>query len=335
MRKQRALTVAAAAILLTTSLSACGNDAMTPADPGLETESPSIVAEDTDVAPGTCYGGETLTDNPQALKALVEEYGEESRVALGDNPTFADEVDCAEPHRIEVTGSSALPSDLGPRVEGYRDLLDKDSDLYADLRVGVTAGCNSNDKLLADVSERASIPLSAGPGYGKGYRNGWEPSPADAWESGDRSFICMFVQDTPSPTRAADFYTADFPARSRTCISGAKFVDCSSDHTVERFGVLLLNEAIDAGDLPGEQAAAKDGTLNFSDDQWAALDKSCERFFAAVEQDADPGLTGVTEAPTELWPDETGTNQVFCTAASPIGVKTKDVRHTSTSIFER
>ncbi len=119
--------------------------------------------------------------------------------------------------------------------------------------------------------------------------------PGAEWDAGNRSFVCLFVQERPGTTTAESYVTSYFPLEGRVCLNDNDFVPCTEPHTVERIAVFDVDAAVAAGQLPGEEAREKDHTVDLSDEQWAELDSVCRSYLDAVSSNPAEGLVGLAE----------------------------------------
>ena len=108
----------------------------------------------------------------------------------------------------------------------------------------------------------------------------WDPFPADLWAKGQKKFVCTFEQDEPGTLRFADFTTRKAPVEARVCLNTPrKYVPCSGKHQAEDIAEMILNTAIEKGQINGRKAVRKgtNGTyVALSDAEYAKLDKICQ-----------------------------------------------------------
>lgn len=75
--------------------------------------------------------------------------------SIQDDPARTNELSCDEQREVEVTGLVALPAELDSRVTAYADLLEQDSELYAQIRESVVGDCNSLNAVF-DLTAQSS-----------------------------------------------------------------------------------------------------------------------------------------------------------------------------------
>lgn len=158
--------------------------------------------------------------------------------------------------------------------------------------------------------------------------------PPTAWAKGDRSFACLFEQDPAETTEWSDVVTADFPLDDRACIATTTYVPCDSPHEVERIATLVVNGAVESGQLRGHRALDAAGNLNLRRKQWAELDVVCQGYLDVVSHNPADGLTGVADTFPELYPDELGDYVIYCLAQSPFDTSPDDVVRSSGSVYD-
>lgn len=322
------------------------SEASTSVEPADPVESPDTL-EARPIVAGTCWDGSRLQDDQQAFDDAVDTYsaeaadrhGDSANIdvpnALADDPAFAAQVDCSEPHRLEVTGVVKLPEDLEQQVESYSDLLMRSTPLYEDVRANVVGQCAQQFSLLDEVSASVEVEMTVLPvTTNEQTAIAWDPVPGGQWEGGDHSFVCQFRQSGDGLLTFEDLWTPSFPIDQRICFDRSRqLIPCTEPHTVERLAVFGLDAAVADGDLPGADGVAKDETVNFSDAEWAAFDQACSTYVDAVPVELASGLVPFAESFKDVWPNETDGFNVFCTAQSPLDVKRADMVATSTSVY--
>ncbi len=163
---------------------------------------------------GTCWSSEKLADalGAKGFAAWVEKYagGDSARGdALRDDAAFAKEIDCAEPHSLELYNVVEVSPRLTDQVKEYADLLDQKSDLYRQIRDEVNDRCMAGSAYGVAQRKAGGMPVQLGPtlNVDGGFHVAWDPFPADLWEKGQHQFVCTFEQDEPGTISFADVTT--------------------------------------------------------------------------------------------------------------------------------
>jgi len=278
---------------------------------------------------GTCWGDEHLSEalGQEAFDAWVEKYagGDAARAeSMRDDAAFSNEIDCADPHSLELYDVVRLDRSLDAKVGKYSDLLDQDSALYRRVSDQVNDRCLARSPYgrAQRKAGNTGVQLSPWLASKSGLHVAWDPFPADLWEKGQRKFVCTFEQDVPGTLRFADLTTHKVPVAARVCLNTPrKYRSCAGRHQAEVIGEMTLNEAVAKGRVAGRKAirTGPDGRyVALSDAQYARLDKVCQTFLDAVS-DVGGGVVG-RAYPGEVsqWPTESGDYVASCFALKPL-----------------
>ena len=312
----RACVVAA----LLGALVACGGgqDTATPDKP----QESEPVEPAADLAKGTCWEDQQL---PAALGEeefanWVEQYARGDS-GLGDSMSndaaFVDEVDCAEPHALEVYNLVEVAPALERQVKQYADLLDQDSALFRRIRDQVNDRCVAGTPYAEAMGK---LPVQLGPSLNprSGLHLAWDPVPANRWEDGEHQFVCTFEQDRPGTLRFADLTTRKVPVAARVCLNvPGRFVPCARPHQAEDIGHLVLNTAIERKQIDARRALRKgpDGPeVAFTDEEYARLDKVCQGLLTRVSRVPEGVTAKVFPGSPEQWPTKDGAYVASCFA---------------------
>jgi hypothetical protein len=322
-RNSCALRVAFLIPLLLTVLAACGG-----------TDHPGNPRSDSAVAPakvltkGTCWDDEQLPGalGRSAFEQWVQKYaGGDATLgnSMRDDAAFSKQIDCDKEHSLELYNVVELQPALTARVTKYADLLDHSSSLYRKVRDQV------NDRCLADspygVAQRRAggLPVQLGPSLNTsgGLHVAWDPFPAELWAKGQKKFVCTFQQDEPGTLRFASLTTRSVPVQARVCLNTpGKYLPCSGKHQAEDIGEMILNTAIEKGQINGRKAVrtGQDGRyVALSNAEYAKLDKVCQTFLSSVST-VKGGLQGrAYPGSVSQWPTKTGAYVASCFALKP------------------
>ena len=147
------------------------------------------------------------------------------------------------------------------------------------------------------------LPVQLGPSLNVngGLHVAWDPFPADLWAKGQKKFVCTFEQDEPGTLRFADITTSKVPITARVCLNTpGTYLPCSRRHQAEDIGEMILNTAIEKGQINGKKAVrtgAQGAYVALSDAEYARLDKVCQTLLQSVSTDEGrrrrPGLPRV------------------------------------------
>lgn len=315
-----------AALLLALVLSGCSGGSETPEATEPAPEPPRQLAA------GTCW---TDTQLPAALgeegfAALVEEHAgddperRDARAeAMRDDAAFTEEVDCAEPHALELYAVVGLPRSLDRRISSYADLLDQDSALHGLVRDAVNQRCLA-DSAWGRAERKAGAPrVQLGPALAEdgGYALAWDPFPAEMWEDGQRRFVCTFEQEEPGTVMFADLRTDRLPQRARVCLDvPGTTVPCGRPHQAEEIGEMILNAAVAGGAIDARRAVREgdDGRyVALSEREYARLDRACEVLYRAVSTGRPDVEAQAFPGSVDQWPNDEGVYVASCFALKP------------------
>lgn len=285
---------------------------------------------------GDCFAGARFGDEAAADLARERGYSHAAAGQRADDPVWTDGVDCQDTHKIEAYGVVGLPHDLDAAVGSYADLLDTETPLYRAVRDNVVEQCASQDPLIAAVAADTKLDLDILPMIGSDTvgRRAWDPVPPDAWEAGQRTFVCTFQQPSATTTRYRDILTGRFPDAGRSCLAGDRFVACDEPHDTERVAVFIVDRSIDRGLLDGEAAVTAEGMVDLGTAEWTMLDDACQRYINAIAPNAPTGIYGVADTYPELFPNEYGAFNILCLARSPFGTDPDAMVISHSSIYE-
>ncbi|HET7351118.1 MAG TPA: hypothetical protein VFJ28_09280 [Marmoricola sp.] len=313
----RACVVAA----LLGALVACGGGEDTASPNNEQTESePAEPAAD--LAKGTCWEDQQL---PAALgeeefAKWVERYARGDTglaESMSNDAAFVNEVDCAEPHALEVYNVVEVAPQLERQVRQYADLLDQDSRLYRRIRDQVNDRCVAGTPYAAAMGK---LPVQLGPSLNprSGLHLAWDPVPANRWEDGQHQFVCTFEQDRPGTLRFTDLTTRKVPVDARVCLNvPGTFVPCRAPHQAEDIGHMFLNTAIEQRQIDARRALRKgsDGPeVAFSEDEYARLDKVCQDLLDRVSREPGDITAKVFPGSPKQWPTPDGAYVASCFA---------------------
>ena len=320
MSRRVAGTIAVAALLI--GLAGCSSDASAP-----KRESTAEKPVKTLTA-GTCWGDQQLPDalGSKGFAAWAQKYaGDESALgdAMRDDAAFTQQIDCSDPHSLELYNVVEVSPQLTARVEDYADLLDQKSALYREVRDQVNDQCMAGSAYGLAQRRAGGMPVQLGPSLNVngGLHVAWDPFPADLWAKGQKKFVCTFEQDQPGTLRFADLGTHEAPIAARVCLNTPDtYVPCSRPHQAEDIGEMILNTAIARGQINGTRAVrtgARGPYVALSDGEYAKLDKVCETLFTSVST-TKGGLTGrAYPGSASQWPSDSGAYVASCFVMKP------------------
>ena len=277
---------------------------------------------------GSCWSNESL---PEALgedgfAAWVDKYARgdaDLGAAMRDDVAFTKEVDCSESHSIELYNVVHVAPALTARIQDYADLLDQKSALYLEVRDQVNDRCMAGSTYGRAQRQAGALPVQLEPSLNvaAGLHVAWDPFPADLWARGQKKFVCTFEQQQPGTVRFADLTTKKLPVAARVCLNTPrKYVPCSRRHQAEDIAEMVLNTAIEKGQITGKKAVRRgaDGPyVALSDADYAKLDRVCQTLLTAVSS-----VTGGVEAQAypgsvAQWPTDKGAYLASCFALKP------------------
>ena len=167
------------------------------------------------------------------------------------------------------------------------------------------------------------LPVQLGPSLNVngGLHVAWDPFPADLWAKGQKKFVCTFEQDQPGTLRFADLTTSKVPITARVCLNTpGTYLPCSRRHQAEDIGEMILNTAIEKGQINGKKAVrtgARGAYVALSDAEYAKLDKVCQTLLDSVST-TKGGVAGrAYPGSASQWPTDSGAYLASCFALKP------------------
>jgi hypothetical protein len=319
-RLARPVAVLVAALLLG-SLAGCSGEAKAPRR---ETTADTPVKS---LDKGTCWSDEQL---PEALGEGFDDWvkkyadGDSSLGdAMRDDAAFTKQIDCSEPHSLELYNVVAVSPELTAKITRYADLLDQKSVLYHQVRDQVNDRCMAGSPYGVAQRKAGGLPVQLGPALNVdgGLHVAWDPFPADLWEQGQKKFVCTFEQEQPGTLSFADVTTGRLPVTARVCLdTPRKYLPCSGRHQAEDIGEMILNTAIEKGQIEGKKAirqGAKGRYVALSDADYAKLDKVCQTLLDSVST-VKGGVEGrAYPGSVSQWPSDNGAYVASCFALKP------------------
>jgi hypothetical protein len=277
---------------------------------------------------GTCWDDAQLPDSLGAdgFDAWVERYaGGDTALAgsMRDDAAFSNEVECSDAHALELYNVVELEPALTAQVKEYADLLDQRSTLYRKVRDQVNDRCLAGSPYGQAQQRGGGIPVQLGPSLstGGGLHVAWDPFPADLWVKGEKKFVCTFEQEQPGTLRFADITTRQVPVTARVCLNTpGKYVPCTGKHQAEDIAEMILNTAIEKGDVNGRKAVRKGPKGDYvalSAAEYARLDKICATFLGQVSTVRGGVAARAYPGSVSQWPTETGAYVASCFALKP------------------
>ena len=323
-RRLTSSLAALVAMLLIGALAGCSGDDEKP--PTRQTTSKEPVKS---LDKGTCWSAEKLVDSlgAKGFEAWVEKYaGGEAALgeAMRDDAAFTKEIDCSEPHSLELYNVVEVSPKLTDQIDDYADLLDQKSTLYRAIRDQVNDACMAGSPYGAAQRKAGGLPVQLGPSLNVngGLHVAWDPFPADLWEKGQHKFVCNFEQDQPGTLRFADLTTKKVPVTARVCLNTpTTYVPCSGRHQAEDIAEMNLNTAIQKGQIQGDKAVRKGpkgAYVALPDAQYATLDKVCQTLLKSVSKTKAPVEAKVYPGAASQWPTENGVYLASCFVLEPV-----------------
>ena len=320
----RRLAVGVLLTVLVGVLAGCGG-ADSPESPRPE----SSAAPEKALVKGTCWDDEQLPDalGADVFEEWVEKYaGGDAALgeAMRDDAAFSKEIECTEAHSLELYNVVALAPGLNAQIDEYSDLLDQKSELYRRIRDQVNDRCLAGSPYGAAQRKAGGIPVQLGPALNAsgGLHVAWDPFPADLWAEGQKKFVCTFEQDQPGTVRFADLTTSKVPVTSRVCLNTpGKYVPCNGKHQAEDIAEMILNTAIEKGQVNGRKAVRrgpKGPYVALSDAEYAKLDKICQTFLSSVSTVKGGVVAKVYPGSVKQWPTATGAYVASCFALKDV-----------------
>ncbi len=316
------LLAALVAVLLLGTLAACGGEDKAPKR---ETVADKPVKS---LDKGTCWSPEKLVDalGAKGFAAWVKKYAGgdgASGDSLRDDAAFAEKIDCSEPHALELYNVVELSPRLSGQVKEYADLLDQKSALYRSVRDEVNDRCMAGSPYGVAQRKAGRLPVQLGPSLNVngGLHVAWDPFPADLWAKGQHKFVCTFEQDEPGTLMFADVTTSKLPIAARVCLNTpGKYVPCSGKHQAEDFAEMMLNTAIERGDINGKKAirtGAQGRYVALADAEYAKLDKVCQTLLGSVSKVKGGVTARAYPGSVSQWPTPSGAYVASCFALKP------------------
>lgn len=281
------------------------------------------------LAAGTCWSDQHLPDalGADGFESWVEKYADgddELGEAMRDDAAYAEEIDCSEPHALELYRVVEVSPELTAQLDGYTTLLDRTSELYRKVRDEVNSRCMADSPYGRAERKAGPLPVQLGPSLNVdgGLRLTWDPFPADLWAKGQQRFVCNFEQEEPGTLRFADLTTNKVPVEARVCLNTpSKYVPCSGRHQAEDIGEMMLNTAIAQGQIAGDGAVRKGSKGEFvrlPEAQYARLDKVCGTLFRAVSTPKGGLEARAYPGAADQWPTENGVYLASCFVLQPV-----------------
>lgn len=317
------LTGALALVVLLLALAGCSDD-----DPQPPRRSTASEAAKT-LTKGTCWSDEHLPDalGSDGFEDWVEEYADGDSAlgeSLRDDAAFEKQIDCSEPHALELYDVVELSPPLAEQVEHYADLLDQDSPLYRKIRDQVNDRCMAGSPYGQAQRKAGNLPVQLGPSLNVdgGLRLTWDPFPGDLWAKGQHKFVCNFEQEQPGTVRFADLATKRIPVAARVCLNTpSRYVPCRGRHQAEDIGEMMLNTAIEKGQIAGKEAVRKGARGSFvrlPDAQYGKLDRVCKTLFRSVSSVKGDVEARAYPGAVSQWPTENGVYLASCFVLEPV-----------------
>ena len=167
------------------------------------------------------------------------------------------------------------------------------------------------------------MPVQLGPSLNVngGLHVAWDPFPADLWAKGQQKFVCTFEQDQPGTLRFADVTTSKVPITARVCLNTpGTYLPCSRRHQAEDIGEMILNTAIENGQINGKKAVrtgAQGTYVALSDAEYAKLDKVCQTLLHSVSTTKGGVVGRAYPGSASQWPSDSGAYVASCFALKP------------------
>jgi len=319
----RVLLLAVAVLVLGTLAGCGGSDQQAPE----RHSTPDATART--LAKGTCWSDEHLPEalGSKGFDAWVQKYAGGDAVlgdSMRDDAAYAKKIDCAVPHSVELYDVVEVSPQLTARITDYADLLDQKSELYRLVRDQVNDRCMAGSPYGRAQRRAGGLPVQLGPSLNVdgGLRLTWDPVPADLWARGQHAFVCNFEQDRPGTVRFADLATRKVPITARVCLNTpSTYVSCSDRHQAEDIGEMMLNTAIQKGQIAGRQAIRKGpqgSYVQLPDAQYARLDKVCQTLLRTVSTPRKNVRAQAYPGAASQWPTGKGVYLASCFALEPV-----------------
>jgi hypothetical protein len=280
------------------------------------------------LAAGTCWGNQQLPDvlGSKGFDAWMDKYARGDSAlgdAMRDDAAFTNQIDCSDPHSLELYNVVEVSPQLTAQVKDYADLLDQKSALYRQVRDQVNDRCMAGSPYGRAQRQGGGLPVQLGPSLNVdgGLHVAWDPFPADLWTKGQQKFVCTFEQDQPGTLRFADITTRKVPIKARVCLNTpGRYLPCSSRHQAEDIGEMILNTAIANGQINGKKAVRtgdKGSYVALSDAEYARLDKICQTLLTSVSTTKGGVVGRAYPGSASQWPSRSGAYVASCFALKP------------------
>jgi hypothetical protein len=312
----------AVVVLLIGTLAGCSGDHAAPARKSTADQPVKTLTA------GTCWGDQQLPGvlGGKAFSAWVDKYAHGDATlgnAMRDDAAFTQEIDCSEPHSLELYDVVAVSPQLTAQIKEYADLLDQKSQLYRQVRDQVNDRCMAGTAYGLAQRKAGGLPVQLGPSLNVngGLHVAWDPFPADLWAKGQKKFVCTFEQDRPGTLEFADIATRQVPIAARVCLNTpGTYLPCSGRHQAEDIGEMILNTAIEKGQIDGKKAVrtgAKGHYVALSDAEYARLDKVCQTLLTSVSTTRGGVVGRAYPGSASQWPTDSGAYVASCFALKP------------------
>jgi hypothetical protein len=312
----------AVVVLLIATVAGCSGDHAAPARKSTADEPVRTLSA------GTCWGDQQLPEvlGKSTFAAWVDKYAHGDATlgnAMRDDAAFTQEIDCSEPHSLELYDVVAVSPHLTAQIKEYADLLDQKSQLYRQVRDQVNDRCMAGTAYGLAQRKAGGMPVQLGPSLNVngGLHVAWDPFPADLWAKGQKKFVCTFEQESPGTLQFADVATRRAPITARVCLNTpGTYLPCSGPHQAEDIGEMVLNTAIEKGQIDGKKAVrtgAKGRYVALSDAEYARLDKICQSLLTSVSTTRSALVGRAYPGSASQWPTDSGAYVASCFALKP------------------
>jgi len=277
---------------------------------------------------GTCWDDAQLPEalGAQAFDAWVEEHARgEATLAdsMRDDAAFAQGIDCSEAHSLELYNVVELEPALTAQIKEYADLLDQGSALYRKVRDQVNDRCLAGSAYGRAQRKGGGLPVQLGPSLDvdAGLNLAWDPFPADRWTKGERKFVCTLEQEQPGTLMFADLPTSKVPIAARVCLNTpGTYVPCAGKHQAEDIAEMILNTAIEKGQINDRKAVRKGPKGEYvalSEAEYVKLDKICATLLGRVSTVRGGVQARAYPGSVSQWPTDNGAYVASCFALKP------------------
>ncbi len=295
-----------------------------------ESPAPQVTAKAPERAltPGTCWDDTQLPEalGEEPFDAWVEKHaGGQATLAdaMRDDAAFDEKIDCTQAHSLELYNVVELEPTLTAQVKRYADLLDQESALYGRIRDQVNDRCLAQSAYGRAQRKGGDLPVQLGPSLDvdAGLNLAWDPFPPDLWAKGEQKFVCTFEQEEPGTLMFADLPTSKVPIAARVCLNTpGTYVPCAGRHQAEDLAEMILNTAIEKGQINDRKAVRKGPKGEYvalSDAEYAKLDKICATLLGQVSTVRGGIQARAYPGSVSQWPTESGAYVASCFALKP------------------